>query len=252
MKQFDRQVNITVGGVNIEGLDIDFSIEFSDSPEPNIHEITVWNMETPVKKGDRVILNAGYKGDIGVLCNGFIEDYEIFQGADREVVLYVGEVVPPYQKDIKIAYSPGVKADFVMRDLLSRYGYQIGDFQIFKNISYPYGFAVDGSISEAVERIAKDTESQFYMRKDRLFTKPPKKGYSSGFLLNPDTGLLNSPERMQVNDKQGWRVLALMNHRIDVDSIIQVDSRLVNGTFRVIRGRHTSDFQTEMEVLPYG
>ena len=49
-------------------------------------------------------------------------------------------------------------------------------------------------------------------------------------------------------EKKTWKVTCLLNPKIETDSIIKVESKTCNGTFRVISGKHTKDFNTELEV----
>lgn len=93
-----------------------------------------------------------------------------------------------------------------------------------------------------------------YINKGRIFIRDENKGTETGFLLNSDTGLISSPEKVE-EEKDGqkiikYKVQSLLNHKIGVDSLIKIESKTINGNYRVESGVHTGDFITEMIVVP--
>ena len=57
------------------------------------------------------------------------------------------------------------------------------------------------------------------------------------------------PEKIEIDGKTGWKIQCLLNHRLAVDSLLQVQSRSFNGNVKVIKGKHDSNFITEVEVV---
>ena len=68
-------------------------------------------------------------------------------------------------------------------------------------------------------------------------------------MLSGSTGMIGSPEKTEIEKKEGWKVKSLLNYQITTDTLIQIESKTVKGMFRVVKGRHTSDWVTEMEVV---
>ena len=57
------------------------------------------------------------------------------------------------------------------------------------------------------------------------------------YVLSAETGLLNTPERVQISEnagsQYGWDVEYLMNAAIDLNDFVYLDSKTVKGYFRV-------------------
>lgn len=78
-------------------VEIHFSVPFSDQPDKNISEITIYNINPSdfnrINKGDRVKVFAGYSGDVGLLVSGTIYRTTIpsLEDADTAYVLRILE-----------------------------------------------------------------------------------------------------------------------------------------------------------------
>ena len=89
-----------------------------------------------------------------------------------------------------------------------------------------------------------------------------------GLLLNKEAGLIDEPEVVEEqakdekgsklkNDKKkvkGYKFRSLLNHKITTDVTVVIESKKVNGTFRVTQGEHITDgdgqYYTEFEGVP--
>ncbi|XOS94343.1 hypothetical protein ACLMAB_14300 [Brevibacillus laterosporus] len=70
--------------------------------------------------------------------------------------------------------------------------------------------------------------------------------------MSPSTGLIGSPQLFVSEGEQGYRAKSLLQHRITTSSLITIQSKVVQGSLRVARGRHVYDgnnFVTEMEAV---
>jgi hypothetical protein len=231
-------------------IDIDFLVEFDDDPEPNVAEISLWNPSEDtigrIKKGTKIIVNAGFVGDLGVIISGTVGDYEVVRyDVDKELKLYVGDGIDIWNTVIKKTYK-NINADSVVRNLLESSGLR-AKIDLGKNITYPQ-IAFNGPIQDALKRIAQDTDSKFFIKNGQGYMVKDSYKEKSIFLLNRTSGLIGSPERVIIKEKVGYRISCLLQHRINVGSYIRIESRSVNGDFRVIKGKHSE--VTEMEVLP--
>lgn len=78
MEFWTRSATVQVGDktYSMSDFDFDFDVQFEDSKEPTTAVVTIYNLaettRNSMKKGDPVILNAGYEGDIGVIFVGQI------------------------------------------------------------------------------------------------------------------------------------------------------------------------------------
>lgn len=262
MLLFDRQAVLVIDGRQYKSDDIDFefNVPFSTEAEPDVSEISIYNLSpataASIKKGSYVTLSAGYNTNIGMLVTGQVADFSTtVDCVDKKTTLKIGSAVNSWkEKKINKTYAKGTTAKDIMSDLISSFGVAIGDMEIVKNITYQKGKTVSGRLKDVVKKLAKETQSKFYIDKDRAYVRAYDKGTVTGFLLSGATGLIGSPERIEVSEgdkksKQGWKVQCLLNHNIFVDSMIVIQSKTVNGTFRVVKGSHTSEWITEMEVV---
>lgn len=255
MEKFNRVIELRVGEKEFTNrdIDIDFMYYFDDAIENNVSEINLWNVNddtvNSIKKGTPIILNAGYENDIGVILIGLVGDFEInYYSVDKELKLYVSDGYSLWGVNIKKTYE-NMKADRIITDLLNTIGLKIGKVEVTNNISYKK-LILNNTAENALNQIAKDTNSKFYIQNGRGYFVARDYADNNIVLLNKDSGLLGSPTRTLIDEKIGWKVNCLLEHRIVVGSYIQVESKTANGNFRVIKGSHNSDFTTEMEVLP--
>ncbi len=244
-------------------FDIEFNIKFDEWLEPNMSEAKIFNLSqntiNMIKQGSSIIINAGYEGDVGLICLGKIEKvFTDWEGIDKITKITIGDGAEEwFYSTVSKTYSRGTKASTILRDIASIFGLELGDFQVANDITYQLGKSINGMLYQVLMEVVKDTGSKCYIINSRIFIRPYEKGDPTGFVLNSDTGLISSPERLEKDDFEdipggyiGYKVRCLLNHRINVDSIIRLDSKTVKGDFRVIEGSHSSEWITEFEVMP--
>lgn len=254
MDKFKRVIEIKVGSKQYtnEDIDIDFMYEFDDKIENNVSEISLWNVNedtiNQIKKGTQVVLNAGYGEDIGVVLIGKVGNFEVItHDIDRELKLYVSDGLNLWGSQVKKTYE-NLKADKIVEDILNIIGVKVGKVQVENNITYQK-LVVDNTIESILKKIAKETNSKFYIKSGRGYFVNKDYADRNIILLNKDSGLLDIPSKIMIDEKIGWKINSLLEHRISVGSYVQIQSKVVNGSFRVVKGRHDSDFTTEIEVL---
>lgn len=263
MRFWIREVNLKAGDKEFTGdkFDIDFRVPFSTKEEPDISEIRIYNLSNSTIESigakAYVILNAGYKGDVGNILNGKIENIStVWEGVDKVTVLKVSDGGFEWRNaTVNKTYKAGTKAKYIMADLASILGLEVGETSPKNDIEYKLGKSISGHVETALKQLVKDTGSKMYISKGRLYIRDKNKGTETGFLLNSDTGLIGSPEKIEEEDEKGnkiikYKVQSLLNHRISTDSLIQIESKTINGNYRVESGVHTGDFITEMIVVP--
>lgn len=264
MKFWKQKVELIAGGKEFKNdhFEIDFGIEFSDSPEPNISEVKIFNLSkqtiSSIKGKDIVILNAGYGNDIGNILNGKIEKVESYwEGVDKVTELTVGDGADGWGKaKHNLTYAKGTTAKAIISDLAGKLGLEIGEISLTNNIVYKNGRTITQQLQKALRSVVDDTDSRLFIDKGKLYIRPPTKGTITGFLLNSDTGLVGSPQVIEEEDGKGNKVVkynveCLLNHLISTDSIIKIESKTISGNYKVVKGRYNGDFTMKMEVIPY-
>lgn len=253
-----QKAEILVAGKKFikDDFEIDFLVNFDDDPEPNICHVMIYNLSDStialLKKGENIILNAGYEGDIGTILLGTIEKPETsWEGIDKVTKLTVGEGSDKWLKAyVNKSYAPGITSKAILTDLAGMFGMELGELNLVNNITYTRGRSVSGMLQSVIRQIVAETNSKFHISQGKILIRPWEAGTETGFLLNADTGLIESPQYFEEENRSGYRVRMLLNHRITVDSILQIESKTANGIFRVCKGSHSGDFITEVEVVP--
>lgn len=275
-----RDIEVLAGqkkftNIGENALEIDFEIPFSDKKEPDISTVTIYNLSedtiNDIKRDGYVYVNAGYKelGNKANILTGEIEDLEVsWQGLDKEVKITVGDGSKKWRTaKLNKTYKNGTKASTIMTDLANIMGYEIVEIKPKNDLEYKLGKTIKGSASKSLTQLVKDTESKMFINKNRITIREQNKGYDTGFVLNAGSGLIGSPtlnkdesgdknsdvskekdKKKNEKTKKTWKITSLLNPRLETDSLIKVESKVCNGTFRVISGKHTKDFNTELEV----
>lgn len=262
--QFGRVTEIITSDLKMssETLEIEFNIPFDDDPDPNISEIVVYNLSdttlSKLKKGVKITMNAGYKNDKGVILSGYISKVSSEKGgADRATKISVVDGQPINdKKTTKKAFKKGIKGDQILKELAKAINLKIAVIKLPKNVVYKKGFSVNGSIVDAMKKIAKDCEASFYISRSNVYIRSIKEGDNTKFILNSDTGLIGSPEYFEEEKDgkvvKGYKVKSLLQYRMNTASIIELQSVFVKGKFRVRKGKHQrkgNTYYSEVEVI---
>jgi len=258
-----RETIVLAGGRRFHSneLDIEFDVPFDNDSEPNVANITIYNLSdssiNSMQKDQTIIINSGYRDDIGSIFIGSLQkSHTRWQGTEKITELTIGDGAQEWlTSNVSQAYAEGMKASAILADLCGMFGIEPGKLDLVNDLTYPNGRVIDCMVKDAVKQIVKECDSTFKISQGKIYIMPQEQGIPSGFFLNEQTGLIGSPEVFEKEErgqtKKGYRVTMLLNHRITVDSILQIQSRTANGTFQVLKGRHRSagDHVTEVEVM---
>lgn len=275
-----RDIDVLAGGKKFQSLgenalEIDFDISFNDKEEPDVSEVTIYNLSedsiNEIKKQGYCIVNAGYRemGNKACVVSADIEDVTTdWEGLDKVTKIKVSDGGKEWrQAKLNKTYAEGTKASLIMQDLCGVLGYEVVEIKPKEDITYKLGKTIKGYCSDSLKRLVKDTKSKMYINKKRITIRDEKKGNDIGFLLNSETGLVGNPtlnkddsgdktdlrnsekkKKKNKEEKKTWKVICLLNAKIETDSIIKIESKTCNGQFRVVSGKHTKDFNTELVV----
>lgn len=265
--QFKRKAEVILGTKSFKSnkFDFEFDVEFDDTPDLNHAEILIYNLSTSTVKSIKnkmpIIINAGYEGDTGSVFIGAVYDMNtIKNGVDRETTIKAIDASNQRGKlGINRSYKKGTRASQIITDLCSLAGLSIGALSLPKDVQYRTGKNVSGKILTLLKRIAEDCNAKFHISKGMAYFRGKKEGQNIRFVFNSNTGLIGSPEPFVEEDEEdenkeikGYNVTALLNHRVHADSIIELESNVVKGKYRVRKGTHSyseSEMITEMEVV---
>lgn len=265
---YGHTVLVKTGNVTIknEDLDCEFDISFDDDAEANEAEIIVYNLSSEtlqgIRKGQAISVTAGYKEDTGIIFSGFITQVKTkFSDVDKVTQIYAVDSEERSEKELtkSIAYRAKTSASSILKDLIGRAGLSIAVFSPKRDHVYKDGKTISGGLMENIKKMAQVCGVSAYISKGQVYVRSVLEGDTMDFTLSSATGLLELEEfeeELTAEDFSdtihGYNVTALLQHRITTGSILNIQSRNVNGMFRVREGSHTydgTDFLTKVKAI---
>lgn len=235
--QYGRICSLVVFDSNLNGLDlselrIKFSAKSSNTPTPNMADIKVYNLseETALqikKEFKRVILQAGYEGNYGVIFQGNIKQVIIGResGQDTFINIIAGDGDRAYNHAIvrTTLASGSTIQDQITATLqpMSEKGVTAGNLGVKSTVKLPRAKVMYGAAKEYLSDIAATTDQQWAIQDEKInFT--PTKTYLPGeiVLVTDETGMIGAPQ--QTNE--GVNVKMLLNPRIIPGGRIHLDN----------------------------
>lgn len=236
--------------ISSETLDVEFYVPFDDDMEPNEAEIVVYNLSDntikQLKKRAEISIDAGYKGDTGVLFKGFISKIETtYEGADKATTIYALDDIKDHSIE-SMSFAAGTKASYILRTLIGMTGIPVAVFSIRRDHTYEDSQTVDGDLMESISQYAKVCGISVYVSKGKIYARYIKNGDNLNFTVSSDTGMIGYPsaytEEVRAEDfvetVNGFNVEMLLQHRMCAAAIVALKSKAANGTYRVCSGEH--------------
>jgi hypothetical protein len=256
-----RKAEVVVGDwkVTYPELHIEAEINFNDSSESNIGMIKLHNLSDKsikkLKKDKMIQLNAGYEGDVGSLLPGIIiKTTTNYEGTDKVTEVIVGDGTERWlNATINKTWKTGITSDRIVKTCADMLPFNFKGYET-DTINYPKGKTHSGTIKSLLEEIAADLGAKLHVSRGFIYFRKPKQASIEIVNLNKDTGLIGTPTISESDGNTFYEVDSLLNYRIWTDSIINIDSKTINGLYKVKGGSHSiagGDFITTMEVDKY-
>jgi hypothetical protein len=243
--------------IKMPGIHIEFNIEFSDESDGNVGEVVLYNLKNETIEGlkaeTQFILKAGYKEHNGIVLPGIIKkSVTQWDKVDKVTTLIVGDNTEAWLRStVNKTWKANSKASQIAPELIKNTGLSVGEIDLVEDVTYEKGVTFSTTNRKALEEIAADTGSKLHSSRGKIYLRPSKTSNRRAILLNSDTGLISSPEKTDEEDSEKYTVLSLFNYKIQTDTLIRLESKTVEGNFRVIEGEHVcqgDNYQTKMEV----
>lgn len=263
MKAFSRNVEVIVEDkiIKYPDLDLSFSVNFDTGSDANVGNIKVYNLSRKsinLLKKDKILkIKAGYKEDLGEIFSGVISSVTTkWENSDKVTEIVIGDHSKDWLKaTINTTWRTEIKASQVIKDIADKLPFEIGKIEIEKDKLYPKGKTFSKTCKAALEELAKDLDLKLHVNKGKIYLLSKHKGTEQVIVLNKDTGLISSPQDVSKNNEENrYKLKALLNYRIETDSILKIESKTINDYYRVYKGEHYlngNDFLTEVEVVKY-
>lgn len=273
-----RQASIQIGSkrYSMDELYFEFDVPFEDSDTLQTATFKLYNLSESTRKAirrdDVVILNAGYRDDVGVLFVGRLSSckHEHSRADWITTITATAAMEAWLSKKVYKTYSAGSTAQDIVSDLLNIFGIEIGELSLKVNKTYDRGLVCNGKVQEILRRIVvDDCKSRFLIKNDVIIINDPSTGQNNGVLLSPESGLLltsnevqetviaagteSSASEEQLNEDGNFvSCECLLNYHIGAAEQIMVQSKTLNGKYLVAKGSHKGspkgDWKTSLEL----
>lgn len=245
-------------------LDVEFSIPFDDDMEANEAEIIIYNLSNTTKnrltKGKSITVEAGFKGDTGVIFKGYIaKSKTVFEGVDRKTTLKCLDRVKT-QTLKEVTFKKGTKASTILKNLIDRTKTPIAVFKVRRDFTYKDEQKIDGDLMENIKKYAEVCGISVYVNKGKIYARYLKEGDNINFTLSEETGMVGTPSEYEEEISaekykdtiRGYEIETLLQHRFTTAAIVNLESRNAKGKFRIRSGEHTfndSEALTKIKVF---
>jgi len=255
-----------------ENLRIEFQIEKTKDSTANKAEIRVSNLsqETRAKIRERdalVRLYAGHSQDLGLALLFIGNSQHIVNNWETPDVITQIEAQDG-QKVLRetrtsFSFSGRISANVILTRLAGALGLPLR--RNFNVPGYYEGFTFNGRAKDGLDQVTRRFGYTWSVVDNEILIVPKAGNTGSvAVRLSPETGLVNTPERM--NDQEGefeealekeleWKITSILNSRLNPGALIDLDSKQAKGLFQIEKVRHYGDtrgqdWYSEMEVKP--
>lgn len=275
-----REASLQIGGkrYGMDDLYFEFEVPFEDSDTLQTAKFKAYNLSEAtrkgIKRGDVIILNAGYEGDVGAIFVGQVSACS-HKHQNTEWITEISATAAMDQwlsSKVSKTYAKGSTAKEIVSDLLNIFGLEIGEFTLAVNKVYDRGLVCSGKVKDELKKIVvNDCKSRFLIRTGSVYINDPASGLANGIVLTPQSGLLFSGDEVEesvvavgsdsqksssTKSEEGNYVTreCLLNYHIGPAEQITIQSKSLNGRFIVAKGKHTGtlkgNWKTTLEMRP--
>lgn len=247
------EATIKCGDVTIKSseLDFEFVIPFDDNLEANEGEIIVYNLSDKtilsLHANDSLSVEAGYKGDTGVIFKGFLKKKHTHrEGADRITTLKIIDDIGK-KESINLSFSSGTKASYILEELLKKTGLPIAKFRVARDWTYDKDVTIDETLESAIKTYSEVCGISTFTRHGSIYSCALSYVPNDGvFNVNTETGMIGSPSPFEEtttaenysDTKKGYEVEMLLQHRMAAGALINLTSDIYKGKCYVKSGEH--------------
>lgn len=234
--QYLRQISLKVGdadeALDLSDMRIRFAVRRGDLKTPNSADIRVYNlsehtMQKVQKEFTRVVLQAGYAGNYGVIFDGTIK--QVRRGRESPTDTYIDITAADGDSAYNFAVmnvtlaAGSTASDHLEQALgsMASRGITMGDRPALSESKLPRGKVFYGMTRDYLDTLGK-TQDVSWSIQDGKLTLIPNNAYLPGeaVVVNSATGMIGLPEQTQ----NGITVQTLLNPGIRIGKRIKIDN----------------------------
>jgi len=249
---FKRFVEVIVGpkggeGFKIDGLKIAFSIEKTDSADPNKSKIEIYNLsdDTHAKvavAGNHITLKAGYEDETvaAIFFGDVLRGSRKSDGVDSvtELEVFDGRTAV-MSGQVSVSYAKETEARTIVQTFVDAIGLSYkGMENVPAGEAYPHGYSFIGMAGDGLRDVLNRYDLTYTIQNEMLYIiKPGEAAERIGLKLTAETGLLTAPE--PVSDKTSdddtkaeasnrWKFSAMLFPELVPGAACKVESSTLN------------------------
>ena len=246
--QYLRKASLIVGdnsgkdgsALDLSALRFSFAVRRGDIETPNSADIRVYNLSDatakkimqllPTPEFTRVVLQAGYDGNFGVIFDGTIK--QIRHGRESQTDTYLDISAADGDSAYNFAVSavslaagskPADHIAAILQDMAKK-GVSQGYSPDLPGNPLPRGKVIYGMSRDALRGVARNTSSAWSIQ-DGKVDFIPLTSYKPGevAVINSTTGMIGLPEQTQ----NGIRIKTLLNPNLKIGQAVQINNASV-------------------------
>jgi hypothetical protein len=248
---WDRYAALTLGSkdsgqaARFEALKVVFQVEKTSESNANTAKISIFNMSDEGRALAEaakafVLLEAGYRDNFGQLFIGDItRAYISRQGPDWVTTVECGDGAEALRSThIDKSYAPDTDYQDIIKDVAQSFVDQgkvvIGSLLGLKSEKSQTGLSVSGNSKAVLDDLAQKQGLEWSIQDESVQILPKDKDSGrQAVLLTPQTGLIGSPIRREVEGGAGVEFTALIQVALSPGRLVQIESRQVSGIFKL-------------------
>lgn len=235
--QYMRQISLKIGNdeeaLDLSELRIRFSVRRGDVATPNTADIRVYNVsdqtakKAQLKEFSRVVLQAGYAGNYGVIFDGTIK--QVRRGRESQTDTYLDITAADGDSAYNFAVmnaslaagsTPDDHLQAALQSMASR-GVTMGQGMTLSGNKLPRGKVMFGMVRDHLDNLGK-TQDMSWSFQDGQLTLIPNTAYLPGeaVVVTSATGMVGLPEQTQ----NGITVKMLLNPGVRIGRRLQINN----------------------------
>jgi hypothetical protein len=263
--QFLRNARLRVGANDklireYQGFRITFKIDKSLASTPNTGIISIYNLNSSSQnlletKDAICTLEVGYGEELTQIFVGNIARVtNKKQGIDLITELELGDGELGYQKaKVDLSFPAGANITSVIDSVANTFKeVKNGGIKTIKNTvsntikTFATGFVASGSSKDVLDSLTKTAGLEWSIQDSELqFLQANKSTVETAILLSTETGLIGSVGKLKSTTPNapsgGVEFACLLNPSLKCGRLVQLESLMVSGTYRVTKLIHEGD-----------
>lgn len=266
---FERKFAIEIGqeqkdvALRLSDFRISFKVSKTVTPDTNKATIEIYNLNhstrNSIEKTYIAMIKAGYAeaegeqllfvGDIS-LVNHTIQRPEVITTLECND----GERILKNTK-LSLSYAEGFTISKILKDISSKLDIPNKvkiEIDARKDIEFTTGFSYVGQIRPLLDALCRSAGLEWSFQNEELKIQSEDTGdLTRAISISPDTGLINSPERLndittgrkKTEAIPGWKFVSLLQPKAEPGGIVVVNSRELptNSAFKIYSVEHKGD-----------